>query len=267
VKRIRVEGGRSVGVELEDGEILSSRCILANTDPKRTFLNLVDRDDLDEEFARDIEQLRMGHSSMKVNLALSSLPEIRFPELNHDGKWSRSSISIFPDIEGLEDNYTAAVAGRLPEEPRLEINIPSTIDDSLAPEGQHVMSVLAKYYPYELADGLHWDDIKEDVADSIVACMARAMPNLEDVIVARQTISPLDLEAIYGLTESDIFHGRHDLDQLFSLRPHPQAAQYRTPIRGLYLCGSGTHPGGGVTGAPGHNAARRVMSDLKKLRI
>jgi phytoene dehydrogenase-like protein len=267
VKRIRVEGGRSVGVELEDGEVLSSRCVLANTDPKRTFLNLVDRDDLDEEFARDIEQLRMGHSSMKVNLALSSLPEIRFPELNHDGKWSRSSISIFPDIEGLEDNYTAAVAGRLPEEPRLEINIPSTIDDSLAPEGQHVMSVLAKYYPYELADGLHWDDIKEDVADSIVACMARAMPNLEDVIVARQTISPLDLETIYGLTESDIFHGRHDLDQLFSLRPHPQAAQYRTPIRGLYLCGSGTHPGGGVTGAPGHNAARRVMSDLKKLRI
>jgi phytoene dehydrogenase-like protein len=201
---------------------------------------------------------------MKVNLALSSLPEIRFSELTDDGRWSRSNISIFPDIEGLEANYAAAAAGRIPKEPRLEITIPSTIDDSLAPRGQHVMSVLAKYFPYRLADGLHWDDIKEDVADGIVSYMAGVMPNLPEVIVGRQTISPLDLETVYGLTESDIFHGRHDLDQLFSLRPHPRAAQYRTPIEGLYLCGSGAHPGGGVTGAPGHNAARRVISDLKK---
>lgn len=264
VQKIRVEDGRTIGVQLEDGEILSSRCVLANTDPKRTFLGLVDRSDLDDEFARDIEQLRMGHSSMKVNLALSSLPDIRFPELRDGGSWSRSNISLFPDIDGLEANYVAAAAGRLPLEPRLEITIPSTIDDSLAPEGQHVMSVLAKYYPYELADDLHWDDIKEDVADGIVSYMARVMPNLPDLIIGRQTISPLDLETVYGLTESDIFHGRHDLDQLFSLRPHPRAAQYRTPIPGLYLCGSGAHPGGGVTGAPGHNAARRVISDLKK---
>jgi phytoene dehydrogenase-like protein len=265
VDKILVENDRVIGVQLRSGEILRSRCVLANTDPKRTFLELVDAGDLDEEFARDIKQLRMGHASMKVNLALEALPDIRFPELRHGGRWSRSNISIFPDVKGLEDNYTAAAAGWLPQEPRLEITIPSTIDDSLAPPGQHVMSVLAKYYPYELADGLHWDNIKEDVADGIVSYIARVMPNLEDVIIGRQTISPLDLETIYGLTESDIFHGRHDLDQLFSLRPHPRAAQYRTPIRGLYLCGSGSHPGGGVTGAPGHNAARRVMSDLKKL--
>ena len=264
VERILVESGRAVGVQLEDGEVFSSRCVLANTDPKRTFLELVDRGDLDEEFARDIEQLRMGHSSMKVNLALSALPDIRFPELRDGDRWGRSDISIFPDIEGLEANYAAAAAGRFPDEPRLEITIPSTIDDSLAPSGQHVVSVLAKYYPYELADGLHWDGIKEDVADRIVASMTRVMPNLADVIVGRQTLSPLDLETIYGLTEADIFHGRHDLDQLFSLRPHPRAAQYRTPIRSLYLCGSGAHPGGGVTGAPGHNAARRVISDLRK---
>lgn len=263
VEKIRIEHGRSIGVCLSDGELLNSRCVLANTDPKRTFLNLVDRDDLDEVFARDIEHLRMGHASMKVNLALSSLPDIRFPELRDGGLWSRSDIAMFPDIEGLEENYAAAAAGRLPREPRLEITIPSTVDDSLAPPGSHVMSVLAKYYPYKLAGGLHWDDIKEDVADRIVAYMARAMPNLEEVIVARQTISPLDLETIYGLTESDIFHGRHDLDQLFSFRPHPRAAQYRTPIQNLYLCGSGSHPGG-VTGAPGHNAARRVISDLRK---
>jgi phytoene dehydrogenase-like protein len=266
VERIRVENGRSVGVRLKNGELLSSRCVLANTDPKRTFLKLVDRSDLDEDFARDIEHLRMGHASMKVNLALSGLPDIRFPELREGGQWSRSDIAMFPGIKGLEENYAAAAAGRLPREPRLEITIPSTVDDSLAPTGQHVVSVLAKYYPYELADGLHWDDIKEDVADRIVAYMARAMPNLEELIVARQTISPLDLETIYGLTESDIFHGRHDLDQLFSFRPHPRAAQYETPIENLYLCGSGAHPGGGVTGAPGHNAARRVISDLKRRR-
>lgn len=264
VERIRVEKGRAVGVELESGEVFSSRCVLANTDPKRTFLKLVDRGEIDEDFARDIEQFRMGHSSMKVNLALKALPDIRFPELRDGDRWSRSDISIFPDIEGLESNYTAAAAGRLPQEPRLEFTIPSTIDDSLAPPGQHVVSVLAKYYPYELADGLHWDDVKENVADRIVAYMARVMPNLPDVIVGRQTLSPLDLETIYGLTEADIFHGRHDLDQLFSLRPHPRAAQYRTPIQDLYLCGSGVHPGGGVTGAPGHNAARRVISDLKR---
>jgi len=264
VEKIRVENGRAVGVRMENGKVFNSRCVLANTDPKRTFLKLIDRNDLDEEFARDIEQLRMGHSSMKVNLALKTLPDIRFPELRDGGRWSRSDITMFPDIEGMEANYAAAAAGRLPQEPRLEITIPSTIDDSLAPPGQHVVSVLAKYYPYELADGLHWDDIKEEVADRIVSYMGRVMPNLTDVIVGRQTLSPLDLETIYGLTESDIFHGRHDLDQLFSLRPHPRAAQYRTPIRNLYLCGSGTHPGGGVSGAPGHNAARRVISDLRR---
>ncbi len=259
VERIRVENSRAVGVQLESGEILSSRCVLSNPDPKLTFLKLVNRGDVDEQFIRDIEQLRMGHSSMKVNLALKALPDIRFPELRVEDRWSRSDITVFPSVEGLEANYMAAAAGRLPQEPRLEITIPSTIDDSLAPPGQHVMTVLAKYYPYELVDGLHWEDIKEDVADKIVAYIARVMPNLPDVIVGRQTISPQDLEAIYGLTEADIFHGRHDLDQLFSLRPHPRAAQYRTPIKNLYLCGSGAHPGGGVTGAPGHNAAHEIL--------
>ncbi len=263
VERIRVENGRAVGVRLESGEVVSSRCVLANTDPKRTFLKLVDRGDLDEEFARDIEQLRMGHGSMKVNLALKALPDIRFPELRNGNRWSRGDVAIFPDIEGMEANYAAAAAGRIPEEPRLEITTPSVIDDSLAPRGQHVMIILAKNYPYELADGSHWDDIKEDVADGIVSYITRVMPDLADVIVGRQTLSPLDLETVYGLTENDIFHGRHDLDQLFSLRPHPRAAQYRTPIENLYLCGSGAHPGGGITGAPGHNAARRVLSDLR----
>jgi phytoene dehydrogenase-like protein len=206
----------------------------------------------------------MGHSSLRVNLALNGLPDIRFSESGKESLWHRSDITIFPDVDGLEANYFAAATGRIPQEPRLEITIPSTLDDSLAPPGQHVMSILAKYYPYRLADGLHWDDIKEDVADRIIDYMAKVMPNLPELIVGRQMLSPLDLESIYGLTESDIFHGRHDLDQLYSLRPHPRAAQYRTPIQNLYLCGSGAHPGGGVSGAPGHNAARRVLTDLKR---
>ena len=264
VANIVVEKGRALGVQLESGEIIKARCVLANTDPKRTFLKLMDREDLDPEFVRDIQQIRMGHSSLRVNLALKGLPDIRFFTPGEEGPWHRSDITLFPNLEGLEANYFAAAAGRLPEEPRLEITIPSTVDDSLAPSGHHVMSVLAKYYPYQLADGLSWDDIKEDVADRIVAYIARTMPNLPELIVGRQMLSPLDLETIYGLTESDIFHGRHDLDQLFSLRPHPKAAQYRTPVQGLYLCGSGAHPGGGVSGAPGHNSARRVIADFKR---
>jgi len=264
VHKIRVENGRAIGVRLESGEMLDGRCVLANTDPKRTFLELVDRGELDEEFIADIQQIRMGHASMKVNLALEALPEIRIPALRDSTRWSRSNISIFPDIEGLEANFAEAAAGRFPKEPRLEISIPSAIDDSLAPDGRHVMSILAKYYPFDLADGLHWDDVKEDAADQVVSYVTRVMPNLPEVVVGRQTISPLDLETVYGLTDGDIFHGRQDLDQLFSFRPHPRAAQYRTPIEALYLCGSGAHPGGGISGAPGHNAARRVKADLKQ---
>ena len=264
VEKILIEKGRAVGVQLESGEIVNSRCVLANTDPKRTFIKLVDSEHLDPEFIADIRQIRMGHSSLRLNLALKGLPDIKFFPPGAEGAWHRSDITIHPDIDGMEANYFAAAAGHLPDEPRLEITIPSTLDDSLTPPGHHVMSVLAKYYPYQLSGGLHWNDIKDDVADRIIAYMARIMPNLSMLIVGRQMLSPLDLETIYGLTESDIFHGRHDLDQLFSLRPHPRAAQYRTPLQGLYLCGSGAHPGGGVSGAPGHNAARRVIADLKR---
>jgi phytoene dehydrogenase-like protein len=263
VEKIVVEKGTAIGVQLESGEVVKSRCVLANTDPKRTFLKLLDPDHLDTEFIKDIRQIRMGHSSWRINLALKGLPDIRFFESGREGPWHRSDICIFPDTDGLEANFFAAANGHLPDEPRLEITIPSTLDDSLAPPGHHVMSILAKYYPYQLADGLSWDAIKEDVADDIIEYMTCTMPNLPQLIAGRQLLTPLDLESIYGLTESDIFHGRHDLDQLFSLRPHPKAAQYHTPIRNLYLCGSGTHPGGGVCGAPGHNAARRVIADLK----
>jgi phytoene dehydrogenase-like protein len=224
----------------------------------------LDPDHLDREFVKDIRQIRMGHHPFRMNLALKGLPDIRFFAPGEAGPWHRSVIEIFPHVEGLEANFFTAAAGQLPKNPRLEISIPSTVDDSLAPAGHHVMAVVAKYYPSHLADGLSWNDIKEDVADDIIDYMARSMPNLPDLIVGRHLLSPLDLESIYGLTESDIFHGRHDLDQIFSLRPHPKAAQYRTPVENLYLCGSGAHPGGGVSGAPGYNAARRVIADFKR---
>jgi phytoene dehydrogenase-like protein len=263
VKKIWVEKGHSVGVQLENGESFKSRCVLANTDPKRTFLKLIDSEHLDPDFLTDIRQIRMGHGSLRINLALNNLPDIKFFQPAGEGDWHRSDMMIFPDIDGMEANYFAAATGQLPDEPRLEITIPSTLDDSLAPPGHHVMSVLAKYYPFQLADGSSWDDIKDEVADGVIAYIARVMPNLPDLVVGRLVLSPKDLEVIYGLTQADIFHGRHDLDQLFSLRPHPKAAQYRSPIQGLYLCGSGVHPGGGVSGAPGYNAARRVIADLK----
>ncbi len=165
VEKIVVENGRAVGVQLASGETIHSRCVLANTDPKRTFLKLVDPNQLDPEFVKDIRQFRMGHSSWRINLALKGLPDIRFFTPGEAGPWHRSDISIFPDIAGMEANFFAAADGRLPQAPRLEITIPSTVDGSLAPSGHHVMSVLAKYYPYQLADGLSWDDVKEDAAD------------------------------------------------------------------------------------------------------
>ncbi|MCP4020991.1 MAG: NAD(P)/FAD-dependent oxidoreductase [Desulfobacteraceae bacterium] len=262
VEKILVENGCATGVRLENGEVFKARCVMANTDPKRTFLRLVDSEHLDPDFAKDIKQIRMGHSSCRVNIALKGLPDIRFFQPG-EGPWHRSDICIFPDIQGQEANYFAAATGHFPLEPRLDITVPSTLDDTLAPKGHHVMSVLAKYYPYELADGLSWDDVKEDAADQIIDTIAKVMPNIKDFMIGRQMISPLDLENVYGLTEADIFHGRHDLDQIFSMRPHPKAAQYRTPIKNLYLCGSGAHPGGGVSGAPGHNAAQRVIADLR----
>jgi phytoene dehydrogenase-like protein len=197
-----------------------------------------------------------------MNHALNSAPD--FAALGGaEAEIARgSAITLLPDRATVERAYRLARDGRIPDDPYVAILVPSALDDSLAPPGHHVMSLLCKYYPYQLADGASWDAIREQVADRILATVARHIPNLPRITVARQVLTPLDLERVFGLTEGDIFHGRHDLDQLFSLRPHPKAARYRTPIAGLYLCGSGSHPGGGVSGAPGHNAARRVLKDL-----
>ncbi len=264
VDRILVERQTATGVRLEDGEEIRARVVLANTDPKRTFLKLVGREHLDEAFADDIAAIRMGHASLRMNLALTGLPDFRFADAYPGREYQRHKIYLFPSMADMERNYHDARAGLLPDKPRLDILIPSSRDDSLAPPGHHVMSLLCKYYPFELAGARQWDDIREQVADDIVAHVARYFPNLPELVVGRQVLSPVDLERVFGLTQGDIFHGRHDLDQIFSLRPHPSSAQYRTPLTGLYLCGSGAHPGGAVSGAPGHNCARRVLRDLRR---
>jgi phytoene dehydrogenase-like protein len=263
VERILVRGGRAEGVRLEGGEEIRARAVAANTDPKRTFLELVGREHLDPDFAAAIEHLRMGHASLRMNLALKGTPEFAALSGADAATALGTAITLLPDRATAERCYRMARAGEIPPEPYVNIQIASALDDSLAPPGHHVMSLLCKYYPYRLAGGRNWDDIKDAVADGILAAVGRHIPNLDRITVARQVLSPVDLERVFGLTEGDIFHGRHDLDQIFSLRPHPRAARYRTPIAGLYLCGSGSHPGGGVSGAPGRNAAQRMIRDLR----
>lgn len=263
VARVLVRQGRAEGVRLESGEEIRARAVAANTDPKRTFLGLVGAEHLDPQFAADIGRLRMGHASLRMNLALRAAPT--FAALSGEDALTAlgCAITLLPDRATAERCYRLAREGELPPEPYVNIQVASALDEGLAPPGHHVMSLLCKYYPYRLANGRHWDDIKDEVADSILKAVERHIPNLGRITVARQVLSPLDLERVFGLTEGDIFHGRHDLDQVFSLRPHPRAARYRTPIAGLYLCGSGVHPGGGVSGAPGHNAAKRIVRDLR----
>jgi phytoene dehydrogenase-like protein len=263
VEKVVVENGCATGVRLSGGEEISARAIVSNADPKRTFLKLVDAEHLPATFVEDIGHLRMGHASLQMSLALNGLPELRDYPGAEMRRQHQGSIAIYPPMEVMEENYHSAKAGLMPDEPRLDIVIPSTLDDSLAPVGHHVMSVLCKYYPFEPAGSQQWDDIRERVADDIINYLSRYMPNIKSLIVGRHVLTPLDLEREFGLTEGDIFHGRHDLDQIFSLRPHPDAAKYRTPLKGLYLCGSGSHPGGAVSGAPGHNGAMRVIKDLR----
>jgi len=197
-----------------------------------------------------------------MNLALSGLPQFACLPGDEVGPQHKSTISIIEDKDHVERAYRSARAGVPANPPLIEALIPSVVDDSLTKPGHHVMSLLVKYMPYDLADGKNWDDEKDKVVANILAYLTKYIPNLPDILVATQCLTPLDIERTFGMPRGDICHGRLEPDQLFSVRPHPDAAQYATPINGLYLCGSGSHPGGGVTGAPGHNAAQRILKDL-----
>lgn len=263
VEKILVEQGAACGVRLQSGEEISAKIIAANTDPNRTFLKLLGEEHLPKSFAEDIKVFRQESASLRMNLALRDLPEFACIPGAEIDEHHRSSITFIESKDHLEQAYRSSRAGIPADPPIIEAIIPSTIDDSLTDEpGTHVMSLLCKYMPYDLADGKEWDVIKEEVVQNILDHLTKFIPNLPDILVAHQCLTPLDLERMFGMTRGDICHGRLEPDQLFSTRPHPDAAQYATPLKGLYLCGSGAHPGGGVTGAPGRNAAKRILKDL-----
>ncbi|WNC68862.1 NAD(P)/FAD-dependent oxidoreductase [Thalassotalea nanhaiensis] len=261
VAKINIENNHTTGVTLDDGQIISTKIVAANTDPKRTFLTLVGAEHLPSSFAKDINVIRQESASLRMNLALNGLPKFACIPGDDIGEHHKSTISIIENKDHVERAYRSARAGIPADPPIIEALIPSIIDDSLAPEGHHVMSLLCKYMPYDLEDGKHWDQEKENVVKNILAYLGKYISNLDEILVSYQCLSPLDLERMFGMTRGDICHGRLEPDQLFSMRPHPEAAQYSTPIKGLYLCGSGSHPGGGVTGAPGFNAAKKILQD------
>lgn len=264
VAQLLVKNGRASGVALESGEEIQSQIVTSAVDPKRTFLKLVEPVHLDPEFIRQVGQIRMRGSSGKVNLALDALPN--FISLPGEGPHLRGAISISPSIDYLERAYDDAKYGGFSHRPYLDIVIPSTIDPTMAPPGKHVMSIFVQYAPYHLKEG-SWPDRREEFGDTVIDTLSEYAPNLQDIILHRQVLTPWDLEQEFGLTEGNIFHGELSLDQLFFMRPVPGWAQYRTPIKNLYLCAAGTHPGGGVMAASGRLAALEILKDWKKGKI
>ena len=262
VASITVESGRVTGVVLADGTVITADTVLSNADPKRTFLGLVAPEALPEDFRRDIAAIKMAGPSAKLNLALKGEPTVIGRPADADAR-ERSLLSIAPTLAGAQRCADIARMGDIPDELWIDCVIPSLVDDTLCPPGKHMMTCFIQYVPFELREG-NWDDRREEFADSIVRQIAVHMPDLPGLIEGRVVLTPLDLERTYGLTEGNIFHGDLNLGQLFSMRPTPKYSQYRTPVAGLYLCGAGAHPGGGVTGAPGHNAAAQVLRDRKR---
>lgn len=261
VERILVRDGRATGVALADGTELRAARVLSNADPKRTFLGLLEKQDLPEEFRADVEAIKMDGPCAKVNLALSEEPRVTgMPEDADPAR--RALFTLIPSLEFAQRSYEESRRGELGERLWVDCVVASNVDPTLAPEGTHVMSCFVQFVPYRLAHGT-WDERREELGDRVLDSIAEYAPNVTGAVVARQVLTPLDLERTYGLTEGNIFHGDISIDRLFFMRPVPGWAGYRTPVRGLYLCGAGAHPGGGVTGAPGYNAARRVLADRR----
>ncbi len=258
VSRVLVANGRATGVVLESGEEIGAGAVVSNADPRRTFLGLVGEAELPGEFVEGIRRFKFRGASAKVNLALGELPDFTcFPG---SGPHLRGAISISPSVAYLERAYDEAKYGEFSRRPYLDIIIPSMIDPGMAPPGKHVMSIFAQYAPYHLNGG--WNDARREAfGDAVIDTLAEYAPNLKSAILHRQVVTPADIEETLGLTEGNIFQGELTVQQMFFLRPGPAWARYRTPIDGLYQCGSGTHPGGGVMGAPGRLAARAILED------
>ena len=260
VREVIAEKGRAAGVVTEAGQTIRAGTIVANLHPKLLFERMVDPALLDADFRERIGRYRSGSATFRMNVALSEPP--RFTCLPEAGDHLTAGIIIAPSLGYMDRAHMDARVHGWSQAPIVEMLIPSMLDDSLAPAGRHVASLFCQHAAPTLPDGRSWDDCKEEVADLMIATVDAQAPGFKASVLGRRALSPLDLEREFGLIGGDIFHGRLELDQLFSARPVLGHGNYRSPVKGLYLCGSGTHPGGGVTGAPGHNAAREVLKDL-----
>jgi phytoene dehydrogenase-like protein len=260
VQRVLIRNGRANGVVLENGDEIRSKVVVSGADPRRTFMQLVGTEHLPSDFAEAIGRYKFRGSSGKVNLALSELPN--FTCLPGSGPHLRGAVSISPNVQYLERAYDDGKYGEVSRRPYMDIVIPSMIDPSMAPPGKHVMSIFVQYVPYTVNGG--WTDAKREAfGDTVIDTLAEYAPNIKSAILHRQVITPADIERVVGLSEGNIFQGELALQQMFFLRPVPSWAKYRTPVDALYQCGSGTHPGGGVMGASGRNAALSILREIK----
>jgi phytoene dehydrogenase-like protein len=266
VREVIVEKGRAAGVVTEQGEAIRARAVISNLNPKLLYLRLFDRAALPPSFTARIEKWRCGSGTFRMNVALSELPDFTCLPGRDLAEHHTAGIIMAPSLAYMEQAYFDARTHGWSKRPIVEMVISSTLDDTLAPPGQHVASLFCQHVAPELPDG-SWDDHRATVADLMIATVDRYAPNFKRSVIGRQIFSPLDLERTFGLVGGDIFHGALDLGQMFSARPVLGHADYRGPLPGLYMCGSGTHPGGGVTGLPGHNAAREILGDFRKRRV
>jgi phytoene dehydrogenase-like protein len=260
VEKILVRGNQAHGVVLKNGDEIRARVVASSVDPRLTFLRFIEAGQLPDEFVEDIHHYRFRGSSAKVNLALDALPD--FTCMPGPGTHLRGAISISPSVDYMERAYDDAKYGRFSRKPYIDIVIPSLTDPRVAPPGKHVMSCFVQYAPYQLKEST-WDEQRDVLGDTVINTISEYAPNLRNIVLHRQVVTPLDLEREWGLSEGNIFQGELTLEQLFFLRPAPGWARYRTPIAGLYMCGSATHPGGGIMGAPGRNAARTILAETR----
>ena len=267
VREVLVEAGRAVGVVTERGEAIRARSVVSNLNPKLLYGSLIDPKALPQDFRERIGHWRCASGTFRMNVALSELPDFTVLPGRSLAEHHASGIIMAPSLAYMDQAYLDAKAGGWSKRPIVEMLIPSTLDDSLAPAGQHVASLFCQHVAPVLPNGASWDAHREQVADVMIDLVNSHAPNFKASVLGRQIMSPLDLERTFGLIGGDIFHGALSLDQMFSARPMLGHGDYRGPLKGLYMCGSGTHPGGGVTGAPGHNAAREIIADFRRGRV
>ncbi|NJO13442.1 MAG: NAD(P)/FAD-dependent oxidoreductase [Gammaproteobacteria bacterium] len=263
VREVLIRSGRATGVVLEDGTEFRANLVVSNADPRRTFLQLVSAEHLPQQFLAAVRGIKMDGPCAKLNLVLGEEPALLGADPAADAL-QRAQFTLVPWLEGAQRNYDSARQGKVHAQLWIDCLVPSLIDPSLVTAGRHVMTCFVQYLPYRHAAG--WETAREDLQRQILAQLGAFVPAVRTSVVASRLYTPLDLETTFGITEGNIFHGDLRPDQLFFMRPVPEYARYATPVRGLYLCGAGTHPGGGVTGAPGFNAARRILSDVKRDR-